>query len=1187
MDHEHKNQISDLLSRAKGLTVAVGEDNDRVGALVTEIARSLLTRAHQLESSAELQARATLAQVLSSARNQAFSVALTDRIHRSSDPKLVVSTVQDLVSRVDPSMDMPFWDRLQLAALARLGQWLPDLTRHALLRRVDHEARPFLFHAGEPSLSREIADRQREMGAVNLNYLGEEVLSERDASERRDMYHKLAKRDDIDALSLKISGIDAQLDPLCIDANVERLWGHLEVILSATRSNPKPPIIYFDMEAYRDLEMAEKLLERLAEADVVAHGWAHALQFGLAVQAYLPEALGLIERLAQTSHRRVQRGLLPLRLRLVKGANLLTERVEASQRGLTSPIFPSKLETDSHYKRCLRRLIEHAQSGSVAVGVASHNLFDISYALVLREHFDVHDRVQIEMLEGMAGATGRAVAEASGPLLVYAPAVSDDHFTSAVSYLVRRLDENTVEGHFLRDAAQMEVGDAAFERQQRAFLTSLEESWITPPRTLRTQDRHNPALGRFKRRHEFNNAPDTDWSRTANRKWLQEHETKALEEVHVRPILHESIAPHGYIETHGFDPSVPSFQYPVELATASHIQAAIAAAHDHRVSWAETSRAERIALLRTVAERLEHKRGALLAAMVLDAGKRAVEADIEISEAVDFARFYAHSAESDPIVGAPRGVAVIAPPWNFPLAIPLGGVLAALVTGNTVLLKPAPETPWVAWLAVQICHEAGIPRGALQLVPCRDEDATALIVDPRVEVVVLTGATSTAQLFLNQRSDLLLMAETGGKNAAYVSSMSDREQAIAHILQSAFGHAGQKCSALSVLILQREVFHDVRFRDQLVDAAETLVVGSARDPRSFVTPLIRPPTGPLESIITDGERYGTWALRPKVSGDNPRLLSPGILWGVEVGSFPQQTEFFGPILSVVCAEDFDDGMRILNSTVYGLTAGLYSLLEAEQEKFVALADAGNLYINRPITGAVVGRQPFGGRKKSGFGPGAKAGGRDYLRQFAHPPRLEHRTESAWGQVKLDYQTAMRNDFSAVHQGTPVLGEHNYLRYQTARTMLVIGADVDESSLAASLLARSLADNRHCICVCTDADAETELLFFQAQRLAGVRLTEAPLLVSVERLAELVRQHQIDRLRVLGRVPPLLLDEAASLAVTVLRDPVSSSGKYELFHYLTSQSVSHSYHRHGNLKLGQLSRILTTLERANRKFDVLP
>ncbi len=1167
-----KSQITDILEEIAETPPESGRNPLALAPLCIRLAQALLAASHEEESATEEAARSSLLQLLSNQENQIFSLALTDRIHRCWRPETSTESFRALRARLDPRKGLGLWDRCLLWGGTQFGPFVPDILNIALRTRVESEVAPFLIKAAPSALSQEIELRKKHVGAINLNYLGEEIVSDSDARERIETYRTLAARTDVEALSIKLSGIDARLNPISVEDNVARLFDAVNTIAGATLGQRKCPILYFDMEAHRDLQMAEQLVAQLMSVDPEAQGWSPQLQFGLAVQTYLPEALGIIERLAELSARRVRRKLRPLRIRLVKGANLQLERVEASLRGLSTPSFASKLETDAHFKRCLRRLIEHAQSGALEVGVASHNLFDLSYALLLRAQSGVEAHVQLEMLEGMAGALGRTLAQTTGPILVYAPAVPEQHFTSAISYLVRRLDENTEPEHFLRDAAGMEVDDAGFERQQRAFTTSLEESWITPPETFRKQDRHRPTrTGRFSRRHEFYNASDTDWTRPENRLWLKECAEMA------EPLL-DSMPPGFGLQnpSAGFDPNRPQFRYQLNLASPVELDSAIEKAASFASSWSRTSRIERVSILRRVASRLEERRGDLICAMALDAGKRAFEADIEVSEAVDFARYYAHLAEDAPPVGAALGVIVVTPPWNFPLAIPLGGVLAALVTGNTVLLKPAPETPWVAQLAVECCYEAGVPREALHYLPCADQDASPLIKDPRVAAVILTGATQTAQTFLALRPRLKLLAETGGKNAAYLSAHADREQSIVHIVQSAFGHAGQKCSALSLLIVEKDSFFDDEFKHQLVEATKTLVVGSAWDPASTVTPLIHPPSGALKRILDRGHEYGHWALRPQIY-DNPRLLSPGILWGVDAGSFPHQTEFFGPILAVMCAENFDHAMQLMNDTPYGLTAGLFSLLESEQEAFVECANAGNLYINRTLTGAVVGRQPFGGRKASGFGPGAKAGGPDYLTQLVQAPPLID-VKAAF----KNYQKAMSDHFGRVHRGTEVVGEDNYLRYQTARTLVVLGSGVSTSELAASLLARQLSKNTFPIfSVTNDPPATFEARLHSASCLA--RISDGVVeIAAAHEVIDYCRKHAVERIRLVGRIGQDFYEEAARLPLSVLDLPVSSEGRAELMHYLMSQSISHSYHRFGNLKLRQISRLEQTLcESADR------
>ncbi|HEY3498178.1 MAG TPA: aldehyde dehydrogenase family protein, partial [Polyangiaceae bacterium] len=656
----------------------------------------------------------------------------------------------------------------------------------------------------------------------------------------------------------------------------------------------------------------------------------------------------------------------------------------------------------------------------------------------------------------------------------------------------------------------------------------------------------------------------------------------------------------------GFDPSRPDFvPYRVRELGRDEVVRAIERVHAARAAWADVPAGRREEILLAVAEELRRARGELIARMVLDAGKRAVEADAEVSEAVDFAEYYArqHARLRGRFALEPKGLVVVTPPWNFPLSIGIGGVLAALVAGNVVLLKPPPETPLVLASAVEICLRAGVPAEALGLVITSDEAAEPLVTDPRVAAVVLTGGTETARLFRRLRPDLDLIAETGGKNALIVSAMSDREQAIQHAVRAAFGHAGQKCSALSVLILEREVYRSASFKKKLADAVSSLAVGSAWDLESFVTPLIHPPAGALARAIDALDPGESWLVEPARSPRNPRLLRPSVRWDVQPQSFAHVTELFGPVLSVFEANDFDHALEIANGTPYGLTAGLESLDAREHAAFLERMQAGNLYVNRPVTGAVVGRQPFGGHKASSFGPGYKAGGPNTLLALVRvrgelgraalsdaplsrgprasapgakihgmrpPPDL-----GVFGEVVADklrdaerpeqerlarrlrsYESALLGEIDVMHAQDEVLGHEDALVYRPCRAAVVVLRGVDDIDLLSTLLAAHMVG----------AEAE-----FYAQEGASDEILrplgeDVVYFQSLGEIEELVQEGRYERVRVvgadLGAAFAVLGDTSPSLDV----DPVSDSGYIELRRYVTEQSRSVALHRYGNLSL---------------------
>jgi RHH-type proline utilization regulon transcriptional repressor/proline dehydrogenase/delta 1-pyrroline-5-carboxylate dehydrogenase len=367
-------------------------------------------------------------------------------------------------------------------------------------------------------------------------------------------------------------------------------------------------------------------------------------------------------------------------------------------------------------------------------------------------------------------------------------------------------------------------------------------------------------------------------------------------------------------------------------------------------------------------------RGEAVAVMVRDGGKTVREADPEVSEGLDFARYYAGCAAelgelpAHGVRAEPLGVVVVASPWNFPWAIPAGGVLAALAAGNAVVLKPAPETVLTAYVLARQCWAAGVPADALQFLPCPDDEVgRRLVTHPDVAAVVLTGSWDTAQLFLSWRPDLRLHAETSGKNALVITEAADLDAAVKDLVRSAFGHSGQKCSAASLAVVAAPVYDDPGFRRRLRDAVTSLAVGPATDLTTVVGPLVAPASGPLADALEVLQPGEEWLVRPRQVGPNPRLWSPGVKLGVRPGSSFHLTECFGPVLGLMRARDLDEALRLQNAPDYGLTGGLWSLDDREVERWLARVEVGNAYVNRHTTGAIVRRQPFGGWKRSAVG----------------------------------------------------------------------------------------------------------------------------------------------------------------------------------------------------------------------------
>lgn len=1082
------------MNAAKTEMPALGHRDREVASATAALAEDLLRAALAQRTATEGAQARRMAGLISDPAAKALSMAMTDRIIRSSDAVRAARGWRAVLSCFGVPQGFGWIDRSMLRVGALASRILPSVVMTAVQQRLRADSRGVILPAESAPLAAYLAERRADGTRVNVNQLGEAILGEEEAGRRLDAVLALLARPDIDYVSVKISAIFSQIHLLAWDATLAEVKARLRKLYRAAAPGGK--FVNLDMEEYRDLALTVA-----AFREVLDEPEFHSLSAGIVLQAYLPDSNAAQRELTGWAKQRVAPGGAKIKVRLVKGANLAMETVEAELHGWNAAPYPTKEDTDANFRRMLEYACQPENAAAVRVGVGSHNLFDVALALVLREANGVRDAVEIEMLEGMADHQARAVRDEAGGLLVYAPLVHDADLGSALAYLIRRLDENTAPGNFLSDLFALAPGSAAWERQKARFLRGWDERKTVGSKSRRS---NLPCANS----DAFENEPDTDWTQTSNRDAVG----RAVEI---------------------FRLSEP----PAELDAAG-ISAALATAQAAQPAWEARGDAARAGVLRRCGEVMAAHRMETIA-VLRDDGKKAIgEADSEVAEAIDFARYYAATgAAPADVKAAALGVVVITPPWNFPFAIPCGGVLAALMAGNSVILKPARATIRTAWWLAQQLWEAGVPRDVLQFVVCEDgKTGRALITDPRTAAVVLTGAYETARMFQGWRPSLRLFAETSGKNSLAVSALADRDLAIKDLVRSAFGHAGQKCSAASLGILEAEVYDDPAFRRQLRDAAASLRVGPATDPASIVTPLVSEAGPDLLRALTALEPGETWLLEPRQDANDPCLWSPGIRLGVQPGSWFHRTECFGPVLGLMRARDLDEAVELQNAVAYGLTAGLHSLDESEIAAWRERIEAGNLYINRAITGAIVQRQPFGGWKHSAIGPGSKAGGPNYVNLFRRcensaPPDIERTSAS--------YRSAWNEHFSQPHDPSALRCESNVFRYRPCRGV-VLRLNGTEGN-----------------------DGTNDPLARLAAELCGVpleisRATEESDAAFAARLPELAKHAEF--LRTVTTPSDEILRAAYAADLNWIDAPLSANGRLELTRWLREQAVSETRHR---------------------------
>ena len=1151
-----------------------------------ELAAEILQQSRQHESGAERKRSAMMARMMGDANGKKFTMAMADQVLRMIGVDRAAKRMGTLIDEYGVPKYFSFLDRMAVRLGNTAARWIPGFVMPQVTSKIRKDSEHVIISAADDKFANYLKTRKASGMRVNFNQLGEAVLGDKEADRRlEDNVHRLTEPG-VDYISVKLSSICSQISLTGYEQTRELIKPRLRELYRAAIggvNSEKPKFVNLDMEEYRDLHLTVDIFRSVLDEPEF-----ETMMAGIVLQAYLPDSFDVLQSLTQWAKERHARSGGRIKIRIVKGANLAMEQVDASMHDWPQAPYTSKPQSDANFKRMLEFATRAENAKVVQIGIGSHNLFDIAFGLLLRQRREVQSFIEFEMLEGMANAQATEVLKRSGDMLLYSPVVLDSEFEAAVAYLVRRLDENTAPGSFLGALFALEKGSPEWKRQVAAFREAVElsQSDELSSKPNRTQDRSNETHLVAEPESKFHNADDTDFSLSANRKWVagivSQWESKSIEPIPVCIGAKNVLEP---MTGEGRDPSRPGeviYQY--AEATAEHVEELLGVATVAQKDWEAKGVAHRSKVLRQVAVEIAKGRADAIGAMLFETGKAVGESDVEVSEAIDFANYYAGTFERDGwfdgTAAKAIGVVVVTPPWNFPFAIPCGGVLAALMAGNSVILKPAGEAVLTAWTMVNQLWKAGVPRDVLQFVPMEDGPVgKQLISDPRVAAVVLTGSIHTARLFQGWRPNLKLLAETSGKNCLIISSSADLDLAIKDLVRGAFGHAGQKCSASSLALVDDEVYDSPKFRQQLVDAASSLKVGVPWDASSIVTPVIREPAPELDQGLTKLEAGEEWLLEPKMIDGNPCLWSPGIRMGVKPGSWYHKTECFGPVLGLMRVTSVEEAIEVQNSSDFGLTGGIHSLDPKEIELWREKVEVGNAYINRPTTGAIVQRQPFGGWKDSCIGPGSKAGGPNYVSLFCEwtqvdaPKLREPVTQSvaAWIERSCSdpeqqqrvtaagesFQYWWKHEYSLSHDPSEIHGETNEFRYRPRSSHLLRIESVDESTVDSVLilaLACQTADTTLEVSVSDQCELQSMLGSFAASWKQ-----ESP-----ERFRLRVGQLSSSSMTLLGGAIDSELADVLNENNIPCVQGVLSNGRIEMLKQFREQSVTETVHRYGNI-----------------------
>src|SRR6266478_1360767 len=863
--------------------------------------------------------------------------------------------------------------------LARIVPWASG----PILRwNVSGMAHQFIAGKNPEDVIKTLRKRRSQKIGFTVDLLGEAVVSEADADEYAarylDLLEKLARETKnwtdplgknselfpVVNLSVKISALYSQINPADPPDAIAHLAPKLRPLLR--RAREVGAFINFDMESYAHKNTTLELFKTIFTEEEFGN-WPHA---GIVIQAYLRDSEADLRDLIEWGRKRGTR----FAVRLVKGAYWDYETTKSLQNGWDCPVYFQKPESDANFETLTRLLLENESIVTAAFG--SHNLRSIAHAQAFADELGIDpSRFEFQLLYGMAGPIKRALVEMGYRVREYSPV---GELLPGMAYLVRRLLENTSNEGFLRAKFSENVSESELLRDPADLIAE------GPNGARHVEVSGDGASLDTPPGDTYENAPLVNFVYQQN----QDRMRQALE--HVRTQLGQKYPLIINGEKVWTDKTIASINPSFPDNVVGHVaeagipeaERAVKAARGAFEKWSRTSFETRCRLLERAADIMHRRRYELSALEVFEVGKAWAEADGDIREAMDFCRFYEHHW--------PRGVAMIIAPWNFPMAILCGMTTAALVTGNTVIMKPAEQSAVIGAMLMEIFEEAGVPPGVLNYLPGKGSVMGAHLVDHKdVDLIAFTGSRevglriweSAGKTRDGQRELKRVICEMGGKNAVIIDADADLDEAIVDTIYSAFGYQGQKCSACSRLIILEEIYP--RAMERLLNAAASLRVGNPEEPGITVGPVIDGTAYKrILEYIDIGKNESRLAFQRADVPQKGFFIPPTIFTNVSPKTRIACEEIFGPVLSVIRARDLDEALEIANGTEFALTAGFFSRSPANIERAKAEIVAGNVYVNRSCTGAVVGRHPFGGFKMSGGG--TKAGGADYLLQFVVP-----------------------------------------------------------------------------------------------------------------------------------------------------------------------------------------------------------
>lgn len=1150
----------------------------------TELASLLMKSANLLLPKKEKKRMKLVKNEMESLNTKAFIFESLDLLFRIESNTRAAEEIPKIVARCGiPDAFTPI-NKFKVYILNLICKNFPNFAIPLTKKIIKYNFSHLIYSGESQELEKFFKTKKQESSLYNIVHVKEDSIGEKDVKEQVKSYLYYLSNPNIDYISIKLSTISSKIKVNSPESSLESILPNLRKIFKAAKdAYPSPKFVNIDMESYKYFAPAIAAFKKVLEEDEFKNFYA-----GITLQSYLPNSFPILKTLTKWAINRTKAGGSPIKISIAKGAYLSKEQVVASEKGWPQAPYLDKISTDANLKRMIDYSFTKERAQSVHICICTHNVFDIAYSLILKTIRMVDPFVEFHMFEGRTSHIRSALEKIlNKPVRIYFPVFLEENFTDTVYFLQRRLEESSGSDNFLRYVADLSPGNDLWENLETAFINSIEKIPLLSSSTRRSFGKKSvPLTASFY--GAFENEPDTDFTLPSKIYWQDKilKKAKDFSEIKIPCVISGKEIFSDETKTI-FSPS-DTFKpiYTFSLASEDEVKLAIKTASESQDRWTNIPLDERRKIIAKTSSFLREKRGEFIEMIMVDTAKTFTLADSEISEAIDMIEYYqsriAKIVKMSDLEISPKGTIFVSSGRAFPYCSALGGIIAALITGNCVIFKPPPTSVLSAWQLVNILWNAGVPKEVLQFLSCTDEIAQNIILkDNRISSVILSGTAQTGEKFLSANPFLDLSVASEGKNIMIITALSDRALAIKNLVTSAFSFSGQQYSSTSIAILEEEVYNDPLFRKNLLDATLNLKVGPIWSSDTDIGPMMHIPGEDLLNELTTLHGEEKWLLKPVQDSQNPLLFSPGIKLGITRSSNLYNNFLPGPILGLMRAKNFSHALKLANGTSYGLCASLQSLDEEEFSRWKHSIEAGNLYVNHYTTKAITRRNPFGGCKKSSYGIGFKTGGPNYLLRCLNLKQNSLPKEKKPVDDKVNALTPFleKIDLSAEELGLWYASIANY-SYWWQRLKIfrdpakIVGQDNFYGYTPLDFISVRVTENSYPldilrICAgCLTCKTPFELSF-DLSETKGLDWNWLNFLFKVVNESEedyIKRSLEINTKKVrLSTKAPDKLRKALVSSFCYINDlPVIANGRIELHNYVREVSICKNYHRYGNL-----------------------